>query len=318
MKLPAMNPEPEAEVSAFTPSDPVSQRWVNRSRRELAAKGVEVALGRNVFKDRQHFTAGTLSEREEDMRWAIAAARINWVTGGGFSAIDLMPALVSLLPQITDQDNRIWGYSNTDWFTNLLFARNLKSVYGPHLGWYFGWNEVSKRAMVNYIKGDPMPSFNHGARWTTMVPGEARGRLLVSGLDTLRATSGTDADPLNEGDDDVVLFLEDNDVEKSDFRHDLMELVRQKKIGRVKGVVVGRTPGMKEKGYKTWSRRISRMALVQGILGTLKVPLATYGDFGHAPENAREPRFTPMLKGAEVKLTVNGRKSGLIYTGNAR
>lgn len=291
---------PGDTVALVSPSSAVSDPFdLQLAREVMEALGLRVVTGAHYAERRGHL-AGSDAERAGDLNAAFADPDVAAIvcTRGGSGAARLLPLLD--YEAIRANPKALLGYSDVTALHCAIQARTgLVTFHGP-IG-TGSWNRFNadqfrrvffERELMRYENrieaGDELVPRRNRTR--TLVPGQARGRLLGGNLTVLTALAGSPYLPDFDG---AILFLED--VSEAPYRVDRM-LTTLKLMGvldRIAGFVFGECtdcdPG---DGYGS----LTLAQILDDFIVPLGIPAYTGAMIGHI----REQFILPV--GGEVEL----------------
>jgi muramoyltetrapeptide carboxypeptidase len=291
---------PGDTVALVSPSSAVSDPLdLQLAREVMEALGLRVVTGAHYAERRGHL-AGSDAERAGDLNAAFADPDVAAIvcTRGGSGAARLLPLLD--YEAIRANPKALLGYSDVTALHCAIQARTgLVTFHGP-IG-TGSWNRFNadqfrrvffERELMRYENrieaGDELVPRRNRTR--TLVPGQARGRLLGGNLTVLTALAGSPYLPDFDG---AILFLED--VSEAPYRVDRM-LTTLRLMGvldRIAGFVFGECtdcdPG---DGYGS----LTLAQILDDFIVPLGIPAYTGAMIGHI----REQFILPV--GGEVEL----------------
>jgi muramoyltetrapeptide carboxypeptidase len=291
---------PGDTVALVSPSSAVSDPFdLQLAREVMEALGLRVVTGAHYAERRGHL-AGSDAERAGDLNAAFADPDVAAIvcTRGGSGAARLLPLLD--YEAIRGNPKALLGYSDVTALHCAIQARTgLVTFHGP-IG-TGSWNRFNadqfrrvffERELMRYENrieaGDELVPRRNRTR--TLVPGQARGRLLGGNLTVLTALAGSPYLPDFDG---AILFLED--VSEAPYRVDRM-LTTLRLMGvldRIAGFVFGECtdcdPG---DGYGS----LTLSQILDDFIVPLGIPAYTGAMIGHI----REQFILPV--GGEVEL----------------
>lgn len=291
---------PGDTVALVSPSSAVSDPLdLQLAREVMEALGLRVVAGAHYAERRGHL-AGSDAERAGDLNAAFADPDVAAIvcTRGGSGAARLLPLLD--YEAIRGNPKALLGYSDVTALHCAIQARTgLVTFHGP-IG-TGSWNRFNadqfrrvffERELIRYENrieaGDELVPRRNRTR--TLVPGQARGRLLGGNLTVLTALAGSPYLPDFDG---AILFLED--VSEAPYRVDRM-LTTLRLMGvldRIAGFVFGECtdcePG---DGYGS----LTLAQILDDFIVPLGIPAYTGAMIGHI----REQFILPV--GGEVEL----------------
>lgn len=269
-------------VGVFAPSDWFSRGYFREGVEIIRSWGLNLKFGKNIYNKVEDFMAGSVEERIMDMREMIFDDEVSilWAADGGYAATEVRFALGKKeINHLRRKPKWMIGFSDTSVLSNALFAYGIPSVYGANVWGLSHWKKESERHLKKILfEGEvSLP-----AKGGTLIPGEARGLLLATNLDSLIANLGTNYDPILHGEGPLILALEDWKQEPSILSRQFDALFDHERFDRFAGVVLGRFSLIEEESYVKWGRKVEVGALVrEKLLRRKKLPLVAVPYFGH-------------------------------------
>ena len=117
---------PGARIAVIAPSGPVQPARLGRGLDVLREWGYQPQVGGHVLAVAGH-TAGTISQRLEDLRWAMTDPEVEaiWFARGGFGAMHLLEDLIRLTRDPAAVPNRpLLGFSDATAFLAALYREH--------------------------------------------------------------------------------------------------------------------------------------------------------------------------------------------------
>ena len=318
-------------VAVDAPAGPVPHAPLLRGVRELERQGLRVRLGAGVLS-RTRYLAGDDDRRAVDLLslWAHPEVKAVFAARGGYGTARIVDALT---PAFLRRHPKIFcGFSDNTTIHQACARAGLVSFHGPMAAWELadgagraGRTATAARRLLRAgdraeaHRGGPGVSrsggydatsfravlFGEGARGlrlappaaATLVPGQARGRLLGGCLSLIAASLGCPEQLDARG---AILLLED--VIEPPFRIDRMltQLRRAGVFDGVRGVVLGDFPACAPPAGATWTLE----EVLRDRLGDLGVPVVWRMPYGHT---ARPSLTLPL--GTRATLLASRRPS---------
>lgn len=316
-------------IGVIAPSDAVDKADLLENVEIVKKWGLKVKMGKHVFAKVGDFCAGTAEERQADLQEMVDDPEIKviWAATGGYAATEVLPWFTrEIMGKLRNDPKWFIGYSDVCLILNALTSFKIHSIMGPTLWGLPDWDAESTEWIRKMLFGEAEPGVGSKYAWKSEIPGEARGRLVVSNLETLIFSFGTRFDPVMYGSGPIILGIEELDIEKSTLQRQIDVILSHKRAARIQGVIVGRLTNIRELSYPEWGKDVTASELIiQRIKkwGKGKVPLAFLADFGHAEwdyldlseeEKAKANRkFLALPNGLEVKLRADGSNTSLEY-----
>jgi muramoyltetrapeptide carboxypeptidase len=267
--------------------DEKDKNSLEKSLKIIKNWGFEVKLGKYIFAKRKDFCAGETQERFADFLEMVNNHEVGAIGCliGGYALLDLLKLLTSdVCQEIIAKPKIIFGYSDFSLILNVLFSQKMIGFHAPNVaGLYQRSLNTQKSLLLSLIGEDPLeigPWFD----WKPLRKGFAKGRLLVSNLESLINLLGTDFDPLVKSEADLILALEEVGESKSTLNRWLQKLAIHSQAAKIKGIILGRFTKIGEKFYPSWGEEMGVEQLFETAFGRRKIPLASWPEFGHIEE----------------------------------
>lgn len=271
----------DARIALVAPAGPLTTEALERAVARVEAMGWTPLLGRNS-RGRRGYLSGTDDERLADLQAAIDADDNDaiWCLRGGYGTMRIVDR-VNWDPLLR-RPRPLIGFSDNTALHLALQRRRLISFHGPHpAAEAFPHDSLSllRRVLTDPRPAGELPGPLADAGVTTLVPGEAEGRLVGGNLVLLAAMIGTRWAPRARG---AILFFEE--VGESLYRLDrlLTQLRLSGTLRGVRGIAVGALSECPDAGDAPEEALAS---LLLDRLGDLGVPLAFGFPFGHEADN---------------------------------
>ncbi len=318
-------------VGIVAPSDIVEEKYIMRGVKILSSWGLRVSIGGHLYDNEYGFAAGTPEDRLADLIEMMEDPRVRviWAGIGGYVATQLWPLIDNDFLKLLRKDPKWFiGYSDMGTVLNVLTSEKVASIHGPNLESLADWDKASQNWLHKMLFGGIENGDKVDGDWKLVTEGEATGRLLVSGLDILMTSFGTKFDPLEYGDDDLIIGLEEFHQYKSDIQRQIDMIVNHRKASRIKGFVFGRFSDLKfDSEYAEWYKKmkVEDLARERILAARGKIPVVKTEAFGHlvGGENSLTPlpfhfpgkpqRFLALPNGIKVKLKVSREISSLTF-----
>ncbi len=279
----------------------------------LQALGLEVQVGKNVFK-KMGYLAGTDMERAEDLNLAFADKNVKAIMAvrGGYGCGRILNLLdykliqenpkifagfsdvTALLLAIYTKTNlvtfhspmgtSVWNSFTTTHFCNVLFEKELTEI--ENLG-VINNNllEPEKVILQNYSqKGDNLTQTND--RITTIYAGETEGVFLGGNLTVFVSLIGTDYLPDLTVFENSILFLEE--VNEEIYRIDRLfcQLQLSGILSKIKGIVLGKFTNC---GHGNRFSSLTLEDVFENYILPLKIPAFSGAMIGHIDKKFTVP-----------------------------
>jgi len=313
-------------VGVVAPSDAVTQTYLSKGIELLESWGLKVKLGKNIFRSDYDFAAGDPWYRWQDLTTMVGDFRIKavWASNGGYAATQLWPYFSDrFFSDLAARPKWFIGYSDVCTILNALVVKKIVSIHGPNLSGLPYWDISSQEWIRKMLFGEIDKNSLAEWTWKMVIPGEASGRLLVSNLDTLITCFGNKFDPLENGNENLILGIEEYNQYKSNIQRQMDMIMNHKKSWRIKGIVLGRMTNLfKDKGYKEWEKQRNVLDVIKDrVLAVKDIPIVSFSDFGHAvrggwlrehfPLFEKPQTFLGLPNGIRVQLNVMKKNSFL-------
>ncbi len=339
MRQPLLKPpslEPGGTIGIFTPSFPAHLRFREKYLHGLAqlrAMGFRTVEGSLTARGtHQGFRSGTPLERAREFMELIENPEVDCLMSaiGGLNSASMIPHLD--YDRIRARPKAVCGYSDvTSLQLALLAYAGVAPFYGPAVVPSFGeWPAVLPETRESFLdavqrhragtrelappprwsahRRDPTTDewrslpreFEPNPGWRALIPGHARGPVLVANLDTLTTAAATPHFPALDG---VILVLEEMDAplsrEERCFRH--LQLLGV--FDRIAGLLVS-----KPEQYDREGAPFEYDDLVREIVGERPYPVVTRFDCGHTHPMLTIGKMSEMALdaglGGAVRVTV--------------
>lgn len=299
-------------IGIISPSDLIERNDLDNSLKIIKSWGLKTQLGDHVYDQEEGFAAGSAEDRFEDLIKMVLDEKIKmiWCSAGGFAATQLWPFIDQLfIDKLRNNPKFIMGYSDICILSHLWFKNGVGSIHGPNFSGFSGLDEESQRWTKKLLFGglnDKVPMISDGV---AIKEGVATGRLLCTNLDSLVACFGTNFDPFDDSDDNLILGLEEYEQFKSDIQRQIDMIMNHKKAFRIKGVILGKFRNLKfDEEYSDWYSRNETWEIISKRIAAVdnKIPIITWSNFGHIGN-----RFIALENGIWVELVSKGGESTL-------
>ena len=299
-------------IGVISPSDFIEAKDIEKSLSIVESWGLKVVLGDYVYDQEEGFAAGAAKNRFEDLKKMVFDEEIKmiWCTLGGFAATQLWPFIdEAFVENLRKNPKMIMGYSDVCILSNLWFRNGVGSVHGTNLAGLSDLDSESQGWTRKLLFGEidnNKPLLSDGV---AINEGRAKGRLLCSNLDSLVTCFGTKFDPLDYGDDDLILGIEEFEQFKSDIQRQIDMIMSHKKANRIKGFVLGKFRNLKfDEEYSDWYTKNETWEIIAKRITAVNkdLPIITWSNFGHVGD-----RFIAFRNGIEVGLVSSGETSTL-------
>lgn len=300
-------------IGIISPSDFIETKDIEKSLSIVRSWGLEVVLGDHTFDQEDEFAAGSACDRFDDLKKMVFDERIKmiWCTLGGFAATQLWPFIDDKFTRkLRTNPKMVMGYSDVCILSHLWFRSGVGSVHGTNLAGLSDLDHESQEWTRKLLFGEidkTIPLISDGV---AIVEGTVRGRLLSSNLDSLVTCFGTNFDPFDYGDDDLILGLEEFEQFKCDIQRQIDMIMNHKKANRIKGIVLGKFRNLKfDEEYSKWYLKNETWEIIAKRIAAVNkdIPVITWTNFGHVGD-----RFIAFKNGVIVEMVANGDRSSLV------
>ena len=277
----------KSTIGLIAPSGVVVRHELEAGLKILKDWGFSVRLGKNVIAKSQDYSAGSEDQRSRDLIAMMTAPDVDAIgcIVGGFAASGIIKVLDdSTFEAIRKSPKIFFGFSDFSQILNALFSKGFASLHAPNLSGLYNRSLDSLKCLKLSLLGDLPAEIGPMFGWETVQQGFVKGRLLVSNLESLIHVLGTPFDPLNAGDEPIVLAVEEVGENKSTIARWLDTLLNHVNAKRIQGIVLGRFTKIGEKDYPAWGLEFSVERIFQKAFGAIKVPIASLPVFGHIEE----------------------------------
>ncbi len=242
---------PGDTVGLICPASPITKERVERSADYLKQRGYQVCLGIHLTEEFLCDLSGTDEERLADLNGMIQDESIDaiFTLRGGYGCNRLLDRID--YQSFARNPKWVTGFSDITALHVALFQMTgVITMHGPAFGYSFGGESLANDFVVNdfwdMVEGrttkGPLRFLQDGS-WSsvdslkTLVGGKAQGRLAGGNLSRLASMAGAPWVP--QGQQDLVLFLED--VDEAAYRVDryITQLRDAGVFERVTGLVIG-------------------------------------------------------------------------------
>lgn len=311
-------------VGLISPSGIAKKHGLETGIKILRDWGFSVKLGKHIKSNKDDYSAGTDVERAEDFLQMVFNQEVSAIgcIVGGFAAGGILKMIKPRVFNSLRKNPKIFfGYSDFSLILNTLFSQGFISLHAPNLSGLYQRSLGSQKSLKLSLLGDLPAEIGPLADWDPIKPGFAEGRLLVSNLEALVNLLGTPFDPLNSGNDNLILALEEVGENKSTITRWLETLALHSQVKRIRGIILGRFTKIGETAYPIWGQEMSVEQIFLKIFGPREILLASLPEFGHIeekrkilPSKRREKiDFLSLPLGVKVSFEVKTESCRLIF-----
>jgi len=287
--------KPGDRIAVISPSSSPESKTVEAGCAILRQWGYEPVVGRHALAD-YHGFAGTVSERTEDLLWALRDTTIRAImcSRGGDGGVQLLPHLKA--SDFRSHPKWLIGFSDITALHSASVQAGVMSIHGSMchaISAQDGTDTVS--VMLRQLLEGRLPSYRVAPHPLDQ-PGTAEGILVGGNFSVFCALAGSPYDFLNKAGEGLILFIEDTDEGMTKIDRLLHLLEVRGILARLRGIVVGHFTKYKhpENGFDDMYH------MLHEYLQHYRIPVCYGFPVGH-----RRPNF-PMIEGCSVRLTVDG------------
>jgi muramoyltetrapeptide carboxypeptidase len=131
-------------VGVIALSDIVERWYVKRGAEIIESWGLKVKLGKHLFAKLGDFSAGTASERREDVWAMINNPEVKLVRAaiGGYAVNEVLPVFTKeVMAKLRRQPKWFIGYSDACLILNTVSSFGMVNLHGPNLVGLGDWGE---------------------------------------------------------------------------------------------------------------------------------------------------------------------------------
>ena len=275
-------------IGVISPSTPVfSRKALSKNMATLEAMGFRPKLAPKALEVHGNYQAGTAVDRLSDLRAMFLDDEVKAIfcTGGGYSAIQLLPAIDWSL---IEKNPKIFiGYSDITALLNPITDKtDLITFHGPLLEGLNGearGGKYSLRSLKNALTKGDSGLLKNFTEWKVLRPGKAEGTLIGGNLNVLLSLMGTPFEPKWDG---RILFIEEVSETIETIDNFLWRLRLAKVFKKIEGLIVGKITDLKPVEDETdgWANMDKPPVIEDVILNATEgydLPILYGADFGH-------------------------------------
>ena len=290
-------------VAIVAPSGVLKHRTadIERAKKVLHSWGLEVVVGKHVFKEYHHF-AGTDTERCEDLQNALdnPAIKAIWCARGGYGTVRILDQLD--YTRFKQHPKWLIGYSDITALHSQIHNlgyQTLHAIMCVSIPENIAEIKESIKTLKNAIFGKAEIYTLKGSQYNQ--EGEVSGMLVGGNLTLLHTMLGskTSIDTTNK-----ILFIEEIGEYKYHIDRMLQSLKRAGYFNHCKGVLIGDMSKLR-KNTTLWGSSIEQ--LIIDALAPYNLPIAFNMPAGHEKDNRT------LILGREIHLKVSKESSKLTY-----
>jgi len=307
--------KPGDTIGIISPSEPIIyKKKFMQGVKELEKLGLKVVFGKNVFKRRGGYMAGTIKERIDDIHSMFKNREIKaiFTSRGGFCSNQLLPFIDFSL--IKKNQKIISGFSDITVLINAIYAKTgLITFHGPGIEFLISnWGEFTKNYFIKALfQTKPLGDISGLSHWKILKRGKATGRLIGGNLSVLRTLIGTQYSPNWQK---SILFLEDCEITYEDLDHFLTHLKLTNIFEKISGLIIGKNSHIKKIEKNSSLEKLSFFSPEKIILEITKeynFPIISGLDFGHDCEQITIPIGVKATIDTSKKLPFSIDESGV-------
>lgn len=274
---------------------------VERAVRLLDSLGLNAKIGKNVFKQADHF-AGTDDERCEDFQNALDDPAISaiWCARGGYGTVRILDKLD--YTKFKEQPKWLIGYSDITALHNQFHNEGFQSIHALMcVSLTKDLNDIKDTVdtFTSTIFGTPVNYTLTGSTYNRV--GESSGPLVGGNLTMLHTMLGSQTSIDTSG---KILFIEEIGEYKYHIDRMLQSMKRAGYFDNCKGVIVGDMSKLR-KNTTLWGTSVEQLVL--DALADYDFPIAFNMPAGHEKDNRA------MVLGKSIKLKVGKDKTTIVF-----
>ena len=237
------------EIRVIAPSRSLAAVWVEKYEKALAyleSQGFKVTFSKHC-REMDEWNSSSIQSRVEDIHEAFLDDNVKVILTaiGGFNVNQILEYIDYDI--IKQHPKILCGYSDITALLHAVYARTgLVTYNGAHFS-TFGFDteaEYTQKAFFDCVMNDDKITLHPSQtakKYTVIQQGSCEGTIIGGNLCTLNLLQGTQFMPQT---DDVVLFLEDNNIMgdyfKYEFDRNFQSLLQAYGTDNIRGVVFGR------------------------------------------------------------------------------
>lgn len=205
----------------------------------LSSWGLEVVLGKNLFKQEHQFS-GTDNERAEDLQSMLDDTSIKAVISarGGYGTVRIIDKID--FTKFRQQPKWVIGYSDITVLHSHIYNLGIETLHAT-MPINFAKNAEATGTLRKALFGEGL-SYEVGSHSLNRT-GNAEAELVGGNLSLLYALTGSASDIDTKG---KILFIEDLDEYLYHIDRMMVNLKRSGKLSHLAGLIVGGMSGMKD------------------------------------------------------------------------
>ena len=237
------------EIRVIAPSRSLAAVWVEKYEKALAyleSQGFKVSFSKHS-REMDEWNSSSIQSRVDDIHKAFLDDKVKAILTaiGGFNVNQILEHIDYDI--IRQHPKILCGYSDITALLHAVYAKTgLVSYHGAHFS-TFGFDleaEYTQKAFFDCVMNNDNITIHPSQaakKYTIIQQGTCEGTIIGGNLCTLNLLQGTQFMPQT---DDVVLFLEDNNIMgdyfKYEFNRNFQSLLQAFGTEKIKGVVFGR------------------------------------------------------------------------------
>jgi len=281
-------------VAIVAPSGVLKNRndEVNRAKKLLESWQLHVVIGKNVFKQADHF-AGTDDERCQDFQNALDDPKIKaiWSARGGYGTVRILDKLD--YTKFLEQPKWVIGYSDITALHNQIHNLGVQTLHAIMcVSLPSDLSEIEKSILTfkETLFGQYLSYNLQGSKYNKT--GNSSGQLVGGNLTILHTMLGSKESLNTSG---KILFIEEIGEYKYHIDRMLQSLKRAGYFDNCKGVIVGDMSKMR-KNTTLWGSSVQQLVL--DALSDYNFPIAFNMPAGHEDDNRA------LILGRQIELSV--------------
>ncbi|MFV0542004.1 MAG: LD-carboxypeptidase [Aestuariibaculum sp.] len=290
-------------VAIVAPSGILKNRTaeIEKSKALLKSWGLNVVVGKHVFKQNNHF-AGTDEQRCEDFQNALDNPKISaiWCARGGYGAVRILDKLD--YTQFKQNPKWLIGYSDITALHSQMHNLGYESIHAMMCTSLQNDPATIKETVKTFkdaIFGNTLSYSLKNSQYNKM--GVAKGKLVGGNLTLLLTVLGSNTSINTDG---KILFIEEIGEYKYHIDRILQSLKRAGYFTNCKGVIVGDMTKIKS-NTTPWGTSVEQ--LIIDALSEYDFPIAFNMPAGHEKDNRA------LILGRTVQLSVNNDRTLLVF-----
>ena len=222
----------------------ISQKELELGFRILQDWGLKVFLGENIFSEYRQF-AGSDMQRKLDFEYMLSDNKIKAIlcVRGGYGTVRIIDKITDKL--FTDSPKWVIGYSDVTVLHSHLHNLGIASIHGPMPINFTKASKNSLNALRSALFGEDNYIYTNPNRLNR--EGEAKGEIIGGNLSILYSLLGSPSD-INT--DNKILFIEDLDEYLYHIDRMIINIKRNQKFQKLKGLIVGSMTEMNDNKIK--------------------------------------------------------------------